>query len=64
MDAVREAVENWDGGELSIDLVVDRVAPDVTAEELSLVKDVLARPQPIIPPPHTPEPSMWKTAAP
>lgn len=41
VDAVREAVENWNGGELSIDLVVDRVAPDVTAEELSLVKDVL-----------------------
>ena len=31
VDAVREAVENWNGGELSIDLVVDRVAPDVTS---------------------------------
>lgn len=41
VDAVQAAVEEWDGGELSIDLAVDRVSPEVTAEELSLVKDVL-----------------------
>lgn len=41
VDAVQAAVEEWNGGELSIDLAVDRVSPEVTAEELSLVKDVL-----------------------
>lgn len=38
---VQAAFESWEGGDLSIDLAVDRVSPDVTQEELSLVKDVL-----------------------
>lgn len=38
---VEEAFESWEGGDLTIDLAVDRVSPDITQEELSLVKDVL-----------------------
>ncbi len=38
---VEEAFESWRGGDLTVDLAVDRVSPDVTREELSVVKDVL-----------------------
>lgn len=39
--AVENAVSAWTGGELTVDLAVDRQSPDVTAEALSNVKDVL-----------------------
>ncbi|MDD2957837.1 MAG: VanW family protein [Lachnospiraceae bacterium] len=39
--AVEQAVEGWTGGELTVDLAVDKAAPDISQEELSLVKDVL-----------------------
>lgn len=39
--AVENAIETWNGGDLTVDLAVDRVSPDVTYEELSQVKDVL-----------------------
>ena len=40
--AVEKAIEEWDGeSSISVDLLVDRVSPDITQEELSKVKDVL-----------------------
>lgn len=38
---VADAFENWEGGDLTIDLAVERVSPEITQEELSKVKDVL-----------------------
>lgn len=38
---VQEAFEAWEGGDLTLDLAVDRVSPAITQEELSKVKDVL-----------------------
>lgn len=38
---VQKAFEAWEGGDLTIDLAVDRVSPAITQEELSKVKDVL-----------------------
>lgn len=38
---VEDAFENWRGGDLTLELAVDRVSPEITKEELSLVKDVL-----------------------
>ncbi len=38
---VEEAVESWEGGEMTLDLAVDRVSPEITREALSVVKDVL-----------------------
>ena len=40
-DAVKDAIENWTGGEISVNLAVDVAEPEVSAETLSLVKDVL-----------------------
>jgi vancomycin resistance protein YoaR len=39
--AVSQAIENWTGGNLTVDLLYDEISPDVTYETLSLVKDVL-----------------------
>lgn len=39
--SVEEAFAGWEGGDLTLDLAVDRVSPDITQEELSVVKDVL-----------------------
>ena len=41
--AVTSAIENWTGGEISVDLAVDVSRPDVTRDTLSLVKDVLGQ---------------------
>ncbi len=41
--AVMNAIRNWTGGEISVDLVVDVTSPEVSAETLSLVKDVLGQ---------------------
>ena len=38
---VQDAFESWHGGDLEVDLAVERVSPDITQEELSKVKDVL-----------------------
>lgn len=38
---VKEAIDSWDGGGLTVELEVDRVEPDVPYEELSQVSDVL-----------------------
>ena len=38
---VKDAIENWTGGEISVDLAVDVTSPEVSAATLSLVKDVL-----------------------
>lgn len=38
---VQEAFESWEGGDITIDLAVDRVSPEITQEELNKVKDVL-----------------------
>ncbi len=39
--AVVDAIENWTGGDINVDLFYDEVSPEVTYETLSLVKDVL-----------------------
>ena len=39
--AVQNSIEEWTGGDITVELAVDRVSPDVTYEELSQVKDVL-----------------------
>ena len=39
--AVENAISGWTGGDLKVDLVVDKKSPDVSAETLSKVKDVL-----------------------
>ena len=41
--AVTSAIENWTGGEISVDLAVDVSRPDVSRDTLSLVKDVLGQ---------------------
>ena len=40
---VQQAVENWDGGELKIDMPVERVAPDISKDKLSMITDVLGK---------------------
>ena len=40
-DAVKAAIEGWTGGEIAVDMAVDRIRPDVPADTLELVKDVL-----------------------
>lgn len=38
---VEDAFEAWEGGDITVDLAVDRVSPQITQEQLSKVKDVL-----------------------
>ena len=38
---VRNAIENWQGGDIRVDLVVERVSPKASYELLSKVKDVM-----------------------
>lgn len=38
---VRRAIRKWTGGEINVKLAVDVTSPNVTAETLSLVKDIL-----------------------
>ena len=39
--AVENAISGWTGGDITVDLAVDRQSPDVSADALSQVKDVL-----------------------
>ena len=39
--AVENAISGWTGGDITVDLTVDRQSPDVSADALSQVKDVL-----------------------
>ena len=43
VNAVMDAIANWTGGDISVDLVVKTTSPEVSAETLSLVKDVLGQ---------------------
>lgn len=38
---VQDAFEEWKGGDLTLDLAIERVSPEITKEALSVVKDVL-----------------------
>ena len=40
-EAVKNAIESWTGGDITVDLACDEISPEVTYETLSLVKDVL-----------------------
>lgn len=39
--AVENAISSWTGGDITVDLAVDRTSPNVSADALSQVKDVL-----------------------
>lgn len=39
--AVKKAIENWTGGDITVDLVYDEVSPNVSYETLAQVKDIL-----------------------
>lgn len=41
VDLMQTAFEEWTGGDITIDLAIDRVSPEITKEALSVVKDVL-----------------------
>lgn len=41
VNLVQDAFESWEGGDITVDLAVERVSPEITQEELNKVKDVL-----------------------
>ena len=40
-EAVKNAIESWTGGDISVDLVYDEISPEVSYETLAQVKDIL-----------------------
>ena len=40
-EAVKNAIESWTGGDISVDLAYDEISPEVSYETLAQVKDIL-----------------------